>query len=165
MTIQSVRAGRSEIDSNGPTFCSGGNAARRNWLFSRLSTQQLNRFSVYPPEKLLGKLLGGVPFTVLVREQRLEAWMIGERGYIAALSNAFDNPSRRAWRKRTPGKHSRNFLRPRECGSECGAFCAPIFRAQGKQHSGIDRRVFGFSPGILTRSREVNNLGNSPISE
>jgi hypothetical protein len=96
-----------------PTFCSGGNAARRNWLFSRLSTQQLNRFSVYPPEKLLGKLLGGVPFTVLVREQRLEAWMIGERGYIAALSNAFDNPSRRAWRKRTPGKHSRNFLRPR----------------------------------------------------
>ena len=44
-----------------PTFCSGGNAARRNWLFSRLSTQQLNRFSVYPPEKLLGKLLGGCP--------------------------------------------------------------------------------------------------------
>jgi len=128
--------------------------------------QPFSRFSDCPPEKLPGKLLGSFPPPQFSSANNLsKAWMTGECCYIAALSNAFDNFSRRAWLKRTSGKHSRNFLRPREGALPSAAPFAQIFRAQGKQRSGIDRRVFGFGSGIRARSREVNNLGNSTISE
>src|SRR5260370_1914469 len=39
-------------------FCSGGMEAKRKFLILRIDTQQFNRFSDDPLEKLLGKLLG-----------------------------------------------------------------------------------------------------------
>jgi hypothetical protein len=40
------------------TICPRSIAAKRNLLILQIVTQQFNRFSDYPPEKLLGKLLG-----------------------------------------------------------------------------------------------------------
>jgi hypothetical protein len=124
-----------------PTFCSGGIAAKRNLLILRIATQQFNRLSDYPPEKLLGKLLGRFsPFPVLVCEQPLEACMTGERGHIVALNLTVLLGANGARERR--GKHSRNFFRP-----VAGVTILGISRSKPPNQTGLRTSSDGFLQG------------------